>query len=81
MQYYVDVVYRDGLFYCLKSDDGMESGNLIEVYDRQGRCKVNCVLSKKVCSIRFDADGLLVGYVDDVNQTTLYRFAMGKAGK
>lgn len=81
MQYYVDVVYRDGLFYCLKSDDGMESGNQIEVYDRQGRCKANYLLSKKVGSIRFDADRLLVGYVDDVNQTTLYRFAMGKAGK
>ncbi len=69
------------MFYCLKSDDGMESGNLIEVYDMQGLCKANCLLSKKIGSIRFDTDGLLVGYVADVNQTTLYRFAIGKADK
>lgn len=81
MQYYVDVVFRNGLFYCLKSDDGMESGNLIEVYDMQGQCKANYLLDKKISSMRFDMNGFLIGYVDELNQTTLYRFAPGKNNK
>lgn len=74
MHYYLDIVPYQGLFYCLTSNDGIASGNLIEVYNHQGECKAVYTLDKEVSSIRFDSTGLLVGYAADIDQTTLYRF-------
>jgi hypothetical protein len=74
--YYLAVVSHSDYFYCLKSSDGTEDGNLIEVYDKTGKATAHYILNKAVSSIRFDNEGHLVGYVPDIDQTILYRFRL-----
>ena len=76
MAYYLSVVSQSGYFYCLKSTSGTERGNLIEVYDSEGKAVACHMLDKEVSSVRFDSEGNLVGYVPDINQTLLYQFRL-----
>lgn len=74
MQYYLSVVARSGSILCLKSSDGTESGDIIEVYDINGESKMKYLLEKGVNSINIDAEGHIIGYVPNINKTILYRF-------
>lgn len=47
---------------------------IIEVYDVQGECRESYLLGKRISSLRFDSEGLLIGYAADTDQTVLYRF-------
>lgn len=74
LHYYVAVASYEGLFYCLKSRNGENFGNIVEVYDCHGECRVKYTLGKIVDSINIDTEGCLVGYVSDVDETIIYRF-------
>lgn len=76
LYYYISVVSQSGLFYCLKSSDGTKKGDIVEVYDIEGRCREKYVLEKAVVSLNIDTEGYLVGYVPEEDATILYRFAL-----
>lgn len=72
--YYLSVIPYSESFFCLKSSDGNRMGNVIEVYDLNGECKLKYTLSKSVSSINIDKKGCIVGYVQDLDKTILYKF-------
>lgn len=74
MQYYLSVAVYSGSVLCLKSSDGTETGDIIEVYDFNGSPKEKYFLKKRVNSINVDSDGRIVGYVPAIDRTILYRF-------
>ena len=75
-KYYLAVAAHKQCYYCLLSTDGSDAGNVIEVYTADGVCQASYQLAAPVTSITTDADGLIVGYYPDENQTLLYRYQL-----
>lgn len=76
---YNDLVYHNisvakgpGNFYCLRSSNGDDWGNVVEVYDiSSGKTKELCTLDKFVTSISI-CGNFLFGYNQEDNMTKLY---------
>lgn len=75
-QYYVDITSDAQHFYCLKSSCGLEEGDTVEIYGRDGSGKALYSLGRVVESIRADKQGYLVGYASNEEKTILYRFKL-----
>lgn len=74
MEYYISIASHSGLFYCLKSNDGTNVGNIVEVYDNNANCSIKYMLEKGVNAIKIDKGGVIVGYFQDIDRTVLYKF-------
>lgn len=70
----MSVAYDGDNFYCLKSTDGSETGNIIETYNIKNNTPVNMyVLDKDIYSISFDIEKhRLIGYSQDQDATVFY---------
>ncbi len=75
---YLSVAYDGDNFYCLKSTDGSETGNIIETYNIKNDTPVNMyVLDKDIYSISFDIEKhRLIGYSQDQDATVFYIWNM-----
>lgn len=74
--YFLAVTSYDNLFFCLRSNNGTEEGNVVCVFDINGNYKSQIILDHYVSSIIMDKAGMLVGYKEKDNATVFYRYVL-----
>ena len=73
VNYYLAAFARGGKLYCLRSADGGEEGNVVEVYDLAKREPLKrIVLDRAVTDLRSDPQGRLVGYAPNEETSVFY---------
>lgn len=74
--FHLQVISDKHYFYCLKSSNVEEYGNIIEVYDKEGNIVHSFLLDKKVESIAIDDNIFLWGYKANIDNTILYKYKL-----
>lgn len=73
---YLSACEHNGLLYCLKSIDGGDRGDMIEVYDMINAKPLNILkLDRMVMEIRCNNKGNITGYSPDMDNSVFYIFS------
>lgn len=74
--YFLGIASYSNLFFCLKSNDGSEEGNVLCIFDIDGNFKYQITLDQNVSSIAIDKVGTLVAYKEKNDETMFYRYKL-----